>query len=138
MGDAIMASENLNSNKGVIVDGDVYLTVLRRSFVRAGTPTTPVQTGFFLGRRPTGRLYMQRSDCGDSGRALADGLRKKIHGLRVRGLFCFVCRLRLLDHHLAAIVDIEARECWTGIEGTAVDSVPSAGGRVPTVIRSVG
>ena len=46
MGDAIMASENRNSNKGVFVDGDVYLTVLRRSFVRAGTPTSPVQTGF--------------------------------------------------------------------------------------------
>ena len=41
--DAI-ASKKRNRNQGVSVDGDVYLTVLHRSFVRAGTPTTPAKT----------------------------------------------------------------------------------------------
>ncbi len=44
--------------------------------------------------------------------------------------FCAVYVVsRLLDHHLAAVVDIEARKCWTGIEGMAVDGVPMPYGR---------
>ena len=39
-----MASKKRNRNLDVSTDGDVYLTVLRRSFVRAGTPTTPAKT----------------------------------------------------------------------------------------------
>ena len=39
-----MASKKRNRNLDVSTDGDVYLTVLRRSFVRAGTPTSPVKT----------------------------------------------------------------------------------------------
>ena len=45
------ASKNRKRNQSVSTDGDVYLTVLRRSFVRTRTSTTPVRTGFGMMRK---------------------------------------------------------------------------------------
>ena len=49
-GDA-MASKKRNRNLDVSTDGDVYLTVLRRSFMRTRTSTTPVWMGFGVMRK---------------------------------------------------------------------------------------